>query len=54
MFSLAMIYAFSRWDSNTTATDFMKGWRMSRFFDATVRYESAHPGRGPSIQVNLP
>jgi hypothetical protein len=32
MFSLAMIYAFSRWDSNTTATEFMKGQLMSRVF----------------------
>jgi hypothetical protein len=32
MFSLAMIYAFSRWDSNTTATEFMKGRLMSRVF----------------------
>jgi hypothetical protein len=43
MFSLAMIYALSRWDSNTTATEFMKGWRMSRIFNAMARYESAHP-----------
>jgi hypothetical protein len=42
MFSLAMIYAFSPWDSNTTATKFMKGRRMSRTFGALARYESAH------------
>jgi hypothetical protein len=42
MFSLAMIYAFSRWDSNTTATEFMKGWRMSRIFGKAVRYQKAH------------
>jgi hypothetical protein len=42
MFSLAMIYAFSRWDSNTTATKFMKARRMSRFFGGAARYQSAH------------
>jgi hypothetical protein len=42
MFSLAMIYAFSRWDSNTTATEFMKGCRMSRIFDDAARYQTAH------------
>jgi hypothetical protein len=42
MFSLAMIYAFSRWDSNTTATEFMKGWRMSRVFGKAARYQKAH------------
>ena len=43
MFSLAMIYAFSRWDSNTTATKFMKARLMSRIFGVMPRYESAHP-----------
>jgi hypothetical protein len=42
MFSLAMIYAFSRWDSNTTATKFMKAQLMSRIFGDAVRYQSAH------------
>jgi len=42
MFSLAMIYAFSRWDSNTTATKFMKARPMSRIFGKAARYQSAH------------
>ncbi|ESY85426.1 hypothetical protein X739_16940 [Mesorhizobium sp. LNHC220B00] len=42
MFSLAMIYAFSLWDSNTTATEFMKGRRMSRIFADAARYQTAH------------
>jgi hypothetical protein len=42
MFSLAMIYAFSRWDSNTTATKFMKARLMSRIFGKAARYQSAH------------
>jgi hypothetical protein len=42
MFSLAMIYAFSRWDSNTTATKFMKARLMSRTFGKATRYQSAH------------
>jgi len=43
MFSLAMIYAFSRWDSNTTATKFIKARLKSRTFGALARYQSAHP-----------
>ncbi|PDQ17750.1 hypothetical protein CN311_28385 [Mesorhizobium sanjuanii] len=34
MFSLTMIYAFSRWDSNTTATEFINEWLKSRGFGA--------------------
>jgi hypothetical protein len=42
MFSLAMIYAFSPWDSNTTATKFMKERLMSRIFGDAARYQTAH------------
>ncbi|EHH10499.1 hypothetical protein MEA186_19312 [Mesorhizobium amorphae CCNWGS0123] len=37
-----MIYAHSRWDSNRTATKFMKARRMSRIFGGAARYQSAH------------
>jgi hypothetical protein len=58
MFSLAMIYALSRWDSNTTATELMKGRPMSRTFRANARYESAQhrPASrfSTDFAVNLP
>jgi hypothetical protein len=58
MFSLAMIYAFSPWDSNTTATKFMKGRRMSRTFGALAATNPRILGLpavfDPGTSVNLP
>ncbi|CCV07411.1 hypothetical protein MESS2_560014 [Mesorhizobium metallidurans STM 2683] len=47
MFSLTMIYAFSRWDSNTTAKEFMDEWLKSRGF----RRDSPLPIRAAPVRT---